>query len=241
MKNFAFATASALIIAGCSSHAQTAEAVPGQTEKSYNVTGFSQLDVATGIEVDFTTGSAHSVVVENENGAWDKIEIKVDGDTLYIKKPSSSGMGYKRNKEKFFVTVSAPTISSLETSSGSRVTGTGMSGDQVYVDTSSGSSVKVTEIDADAIDVDTSSGSSVTLAGACSSVSSETSSGSSLSAKGLICDDATLASSSGSSMSVTAKQSVSAKASSGASISVSGNPSDRNVKKSSGGSVSIRS
>ena len=241
MKSYVYAAIGAVLIAGCTSQAQTEPAVPGETSKVYNATGFSELDVATGIEVEFTTGGAHSVVVENENGAWDKIEVKVEGGTLYLKKPSQSGMGYKRNKEKFFVTVSAPAINSLETSSGSRVKGTGMSGDQVYVDTSSGSSVSVSDISAGAINIDTSSGSSVTLSGTCSSVSSDTSSGSSLRAKDLICDTAELESSSGSSTSITAKQSVSASASSGSSISVLGNPSDRDVKKSSGASISIRS
>ena len=241
MKNYAVAAISAVMIAGCSSQAQTFDAVPGQTERSYDLVGFSALDVATGIEVEFTTGDAHSVTVANKNGAWDKIEVKVEDDTLYLKKPYTSGLGYKRNKEKFYVTVSAPALYSLETSSGSKVSGTGLSGDTVYVDTSSGSSVNVSEIDAGEIEIDTSSGSSVTLAGTCASVSSDTSSGSSLRATDLICDAATLSSSSGSSMSVTAKQSVDAKASSGASIRVSGNPASQNVKKSSGGSVSIRS
>lgn len=241
MKTFIFAAASTLVIAGCTSQAQTEAATPGQTTKTYAVSDFTALDVATGIEVEFTAGEATSVVVENENGAWDKIEVKVDGNTLSLKKPYNSGIGYKRNKETFFVTVSAPALNSLETSSGSRVTGTGLSGESVYVDTSSGSSVNVADIDANKITVDTSSGSSVTLAGTCGAVSSDTSSGSSLRASSLICANAELESSSGSSTSVTANQSVSAKASSGASISVSGNPADRDVKKSSGGSVTIRS
>ena len=239
MKKFAVAAISAVLIAGCSSQAQTFDAVPGQTEKSYDLAGFSALDVATGIQVDFTTGEAHSVTVANENGAWDKIIVKVEDDTLYLKRTRTNG--YKRNKEKFYVTVTAPAIYSLETSSGSNVTGTGMAGDNIYVDTSSGSSVTVAGIDAGAIEIDTSSGSSVKLSGTCSSVSSDTSSGSSLRAKDLICDTADLESSSGSSTSITAKQSVNASASSGSTITVSGNPSDRDVNKSSGASVNIRS
>ena len=241
MKTYVYAAIGAALIAGCTSQAQTEPAVPGQTSKTYDVTGFSELDIATGIEVNFTTGGAYSVVVENKNGAWDKIEVKVDGDTLSIKKPYTSGIGYKKNKEKFLVTVSAPAISSLETSSGSKVTGTGLSGDSVYVDTSSGSSVTVSEIDAGTIEIETSSGSSVTLSGTCTTVNSDTSSGSSLRAKDLICNAADLESSSGSSTSITAKQSVSASASSGSSINVSGNPSEQDVKKSSGASVNIRS
>ncbi len=241
MKTYLFAAVSAALIAGCTSQAQTEPATPGITTKAYNVSGFTALDVATGIEVEFETGSAHSVIVENENGAWDKIEVVVDGDTLSLRKPYNSGMGYKKNKEKFFVTVSAPSLYSLETSSGSRVTGSGLSGDEVYVDTSSGSSVTVADIDAGSIVIETSSGSSVTLSGTCASASTDTSSGSSLRAKDLVCSSAEMESSSGSSTSITAQQSVDAKASSGSSISVSGNPSDRNVKKSSGGSVTIRS
>lgn len=241
MKTYLLAAAGALAIAGCTSQAQTEAATPGITTKTYNVASFTALDVATGIEVDFSTGGAQSVIAENKNGAWDKIEIKVEDDTLYLRKVYSSGFGYKSNKEKYRVTVSAPIISSLETSSGSRVTGSGLSGDAVDIDTSSGSSVSLTKISAGDLSIETSSGSSVSLSGTCNNASSDTSSGSSLRAKNLICASADLEASSGSSTSITAKDSVVAEASSGSSITVSGNPADRDIDKSSGASVKIKS
>jgi len=242
MKTPIAAALGTLILIGCTYQVSAAdEATPGQTEKSYNLSEFTGIDVATGIKVDFTTGEAQSVVIENENGAWDKINVEVRDDTLYLQRRKKAGFGYQRYKEKYSVTISAQQLSRLETSSGSTVTGTGLSGNEVSIDTSSGSSVKVAEISAGSLTVDTSSGSTATLAGSCSSISADTSSGSSVRAKDLTCASANLEASSGSSVSITATESISADASSGSSINVAGNPSDRDIDKSSGASVRIKS
>ena len=239
MKTYALATVGALLIAGCSSQAQTVSAVPGETSRTYTVAGFSALDISSGIEAKFSAGGAQSVLVENENGAWDKIEVKVEDDTLVLKRPYTSGLGYTRNKEKFLVTISAPVLSSLEASSGALVSGTGLSGDDVLIDMSSGSNVSVTDIDASQLTVDTSSGSNATLSGTCSKVSIDTSSGSNVRAGQLVCQYASIDSSSGSNVSVTATQSLTAEASSGASVKVGGAPLNTDISKSSGGSVKV--
>ena len=240
MKLYLFAGAGAALLAACSYQASAQADFTGAETKSYDLPEFTGLDVATGIEVNFTTGGAQSVVAENVNGAWDKLEVKVKGDTLHLQRKKTSGFGYNRNKEKFRVTVSARALSSLETSSGSSVKGSGLSGDNVLVDTSSGSYVSVTDISAGKLTADTSSGSTVKLNGTCTSISADTSSGSSLRAKDLVCASADLEASSGSSLSVTATDRVNADASSGSSINVSGNPQVQTVDKSSGASVNIR-
>ena len=241
MKTTILAAIGTLAIAGCTLQDSSQTATPGQTTKSYDLASFNALDVATGIEVEFTTGNAQSVVIENDNGAWDKIIAEVKDDTLHLKRVNKSAFGFNANKEKFFVTVSAPVISSVDTSSGSRVTGTGLSGDDVEVDTSSGSSVKITDISAGNLIIDISSGSSVTLTGTCTSVITDASSGSSLRANGLVCDAAKIDASSGSSTSLTATSSVVADASSGSSVTVAGDPESKSISKSSGASVKIKS
>ena len=233
------------IIAGCvslttlPSSAQLDGSSDGVT-KTYDVASFTGLDVAAGVEVNFTTGGAQSVVAENENGAWDKLEVRVRGDELEIQR-KYEGWGWNRKKEKFKVTVSAPAIERVEASSGSYVTGSGVSGDDVIIDTSSGASIKIKDIRAQDMTVNTSSGSTTVLSGTCAALEADTSSGSSLRAKDLVCQTATLESSSGSSLSVTATASVNADASSGSSINVSGNPAQSEIDKSSGASVNIRS
>lgn len=242
MKTYFLTAVSAAVLAGCTyqATAQQDKANPSLTTKSYDLPAFTGLDVATGIEVDFETGTAQSVVIANKNGAWDKIEVSVKDDMLHLKRKTTGMLGYKRNKEKYKVTVTAPTLSYLETSSGSSVRGSGLSGDSVTVDTSSGSEVKVTQVSAGDIIVDTSSGSSVTLSGTCAAISADTSSGSSVRGKDLVCTSADLEASSGSSVSITATTSVRADASSGSSVNVSGNPANRDVDRSSGASVNIR-
>jgi len=215
-------------------------AAPALAEtKSYDVPAFTGIDVSSGLTVEFTEGSAQSVVAENEDGAWDKLVIEVKDDVLYVKRPRKMG-GWGRNKQKFTVTVTAPQLSYLDTSSGSTVSGSGLSGDEVTIDTSSGSTVKVSGIDAGDLSIDTSSGSSVKLDGTCARVAIDTSSGSSVRAKDVVCQYATVDASSGSSVSISATQSVNADASSGSSVNVSGEPVNTEIEKSSGASVNIR-
>ena len=233
------------LFAGCvsvasQSSAQLAGGYGDGETRTYDVAPFTGLDVATGIQVVFTTGGVQSVVAENENGVWDKLEVKVKDDTLHLQRKYQS-WGWGKKKEQYKVTVTAPQIDRVETSSGSSVKGSGVSGDRVVIDTSSGSSVRISDISAGELTLDTSSGASVTLSGSCSNVSADTSSGSSLRAQDMVCNAADLEASSGSSLSITATERVNADASSGSSINVSGSPSDREIDKSSGASVNIRS
>lgn len=214
-------------------------AAPALAEtKTYDVPAFTGIDVSAGLNVNFTEGPAQSVVAENEDGAWDKLVIEVKDDVLYVKRPRK--MGWGRNKQRFTVTVTAPQLSYLDTSSGSTVTGAGLSGDTVTIDTSSGSTVKVSGIDAGDLSIDTSSGSSVTLDGTCARAEVDTSSGSSVRAKDVVCQYATIDASSGSSISISATQSVNADASSGSSVNVGGEPLNTEIEKSSGASVNIK-
>jgi len=206
--------------------------------KTYDVPTFTGIDVSAGLTVEFTEGPAQSVTVENKNKAWDKIKVSVDDGLLVLERPKK--MGWGRNKERFLITVTAPELNYIDTSSGSEVFGTGLSGDSVTIDTSSGSTVKISGVDAGALSIDTSSGSSVTLDGTCSEVDVDTSSGSSVRAKDVVCQYATVEASSGSSVSISATQSLSADASSGSSVNVSGEPVNTEIEKSSGASVNVK-
>ena len=241
MKTIFLTAIGAALVAGCVYQATAQPNFTDAPTQTYDLPAFTGLDVATGIEVEFTTGGAQSVVGQNENAAWDKVDVKVKNSTLYLQRKKTSNFGYNRNKEKYRFIISAPALSSLDTSSGSNVRGSGLSGDEVFIDTASGSNVNVEDISAKTISIDTSSGSSVTLSGTCNNVSADTASGSSLRAKDLICTHATLDASSGSSTSITATDSVTADASSGSSINVAGNPANRDIDRSSGASVNIRS
>lgn len=237
MKTHILAAGSAILIAGCVS----AVAAPAFAEtKSYDLPVFTSLDVSSGLEVEFTTGGAQSVIAANDNGAWDKLDVSVKNGELKLKRKSTT-MSWRAPKEKFKITVSAATINGVETASGSSVRGSGVTGDEVVIDSSSGSDVHITDIDAGSLEIDASSGSTLNISGTCQSVTVDSGSGSSVRAADMVCLYATVDASSGSSVSITATQSVTAEASSGASVKVSGDPLNTDVEKSSGGSVKIRS
>lgn len=208
--------------------------------RTYDVGAFTKIDISAGLDLSFEAGSAQSIAVENDKGDFSDIDVLVKGDTLVLKRVKRfSGWGKKR--ERYGITVTAPVISAVEASSGSDVSGTGLTGDRVVIDVSSGAEVVVTGVNGGTVTIETSSGSDASVSGTCTTVRADSSSGSDLEARDLICQNGEADASSGSDLSIHAFSSVSADASSGADVTVYGGPTDVNSDKSSGGSVSIRS
>lgn len=207
--------------------------------KTYDVDGFSKLDVSAGLDVEFTTDGDYSVTAENRKGDFSDIEVYTRGDTLYLKRPNRSGWGWGQRKS-YAVTVSAPSLSSIEASSGSDVTGSGLTGENVSIDVSSGADVTVSGIQGGTVRLETSSGSDLTASGTCSTVRAESSSGSDIEAGRLVCANGRAEASSGSDITIHVTGSVSADVSSGADVVVRGGPTETDIDKSSGGDVTIR-
>ena len=226
-------TAASLIAFGLAATAQA-------ETRDFDVGDFSKIDVAQGLDVYFEAGGATSVTVENDKGDFSDIDISVRGDTLVLKRKKTN-WGWNRKRERYGITVSAPQISGLEASSGSDVSGQGMSGDHVHIDVSSGADVSVSGVDAGKVSIETSSGSDAEVSGTCVTVRAESSSGSDIEARDLICQHGEADASSGSDITIHASTSLQADASSGADVTVYGGPTDVDSDKSSGGSVSVRS
>ncbi|MEL6828432.1 MAG: head GIN domain-containing protein [Pseudomonadota bacterium] len=208
--------------------------------RTYDVGAFTAIDISAGLDLTFETGAAQSITVENRNGDFSDIDVLVKGNTLVLKRVKNN-WGWGRKREQYGITITAPVISSVEASSGSDVSGRGMSGDSVYVDVSSGADVTVTGVEGGTVSIETSSGSDASVSGTCVTVRAESSSGSDLDARDLICENGRADASSGSDISIHTTVSVDADASSGADVDVYGGPADVDSDKSSGGSVSIRS
>lgn len=207
--------------------------------QSYPVDGFTKLDVSAGLDVEFTTGGVYSVTAENRKGDFAEIEIYTRGDTLYVKRPDRKGWGWGK-REQYLVTVSAPTISDIEASSGSDVEGSGLTGDSIFIDVSSGADVTVTNIQGGTVRLETSSGSDLTASGICDTVRADSSSGSDIEAKDLVCASGRAEASSGSDIAIHVTGKVTADVSSGADVTVYGGPTETDIDKSSGGDVNIR-
>ena len=213
-------------------------AAPALAEiQNYDVAAFDGIEVSAGIDVNFTTGGTQSVSVENKNGNFDDIIVEVRHGKLVLKRPRKIGWG---KRPRYNVTVTAPSLNSVEASSGADATGSGLSGDQVRIETSSGADADITGINAVHIALGSSSGSDLNASGTCDSLTADSSSGSDIDAGDLHCRIGAADASSGSDITIYVTEAVAADASSGGDVNVYGGPTDADIDKSSGGSVHIR-
>ena len=207
--------------------------------RTFDVGNFTKIDISAGLDLEIQEGAAQPVTVENRKGDFSDIDVVVKGDTLVLKRKKNN-WGWGRKREQYGITVSVPMVSAIEASSGSDVSGRGMSGESIFIDVSSGADVTVTGVDGGTVTIETSSGSDANVSGQCVRVRADASSGADLEARDLFCQSGEADASSGSDISIHVTTSVSAEASSGADVDVYGGPTDVTSDKSSGGSVSIR-
>ncbi|MEZ5954505.1 MAG: DUF2807 domain-containing protein [Hyphomonas sp.] len=204
-----------LIIPAAAALAFALSASAGETQ-TYSFSGFSELDVAAGIEVEYSPSSDYSVVADFQKGGPEDLKINQSGERLSISRKTKAGWG---DRLRVKVRVSGPALNAIEASSGSSVDATG--------------------VNADAFALKVSSGASVDVAGTCKNLVIKASSGGSAGARELKCQNVTAAASSGGSADAFASQSATSKTSSGGSVDIWGSPSVRNANKSiSGGSTS---
>lgn len=188
------------------------------TTKTYDFSGFDELDIAAGIEVIFETAPTHSVVAEFERGGPEDVKIRQSGDRLYISRKGSTGWG---NKVDVTVRVTAPSLDAIEASSGSSLDASGVSAGDFVLNVSSGASVDLT--------------------GTCTKLDIEANSGGDADARGLTCSNVKASASSGGSVRAHANTKARSHTSSGGSVVVYGNPADRKANKPiSGGSTRFK-
>ena len=195
--------------------AATTCAAFADTTETYDFSGFDELDIAAGVEVEYETAEAYSVIADFDRGGPEDMKIRQDGDRLYISRKMKSGWG---DKLRVTVRVTSPKLKAIEASSGS--------------------SIEAAGIKADDFDLKVSSGASAELSGTCKALDLKVSSGGNADAKDLQCLTLSATASSGGSARTYASQSAASKTSSGGSVGVWGNPPDRTSNHSiSGGST----
>ena len=193
--------------------------VPASAEtKSYDVSGFDELDVAAGVDVNFQTGPNWSVEAVTEEDQ-DTVKVHAKGDRLYLSRKNSLRWS-NRGPVKF--TVTAPSLKAIEASSGS--------------------SLMAADIVAETLDIKATSGATLSIYGTCSNLEVSANSGGTINAKELICASVEASASSGGSISSYAKSSATSKTSTGGSVVIYGDPSDRHSNDSiTGGSTRFKS
>lgn len=195
--------------------AATTSGAWADTSKTYDFTGFDELDIAAGVEVIYETGPAYGVVAEFHRGGPEDLKIRQDGERLYISRKMKSGWG---DQLRVTLKVKSPELSEIEASSGS--------------------SIRAAGIHAGSFDLRVSSGASAELSGSCSELRVKVNSGGSADAKDLQCVSVTATASSGGSARAFASERANSKTSSGGSVDIWGNPQERSANRPvSGGST----
>ncbi len=216
--------------------------------RTYELTGFERVEINTGINAVVTFGEAFAVTAEaNNGGIFDKLKLRVDGDTLsatieqsFLDFIASGGLVGQllSNGNAVNITITLPRLSGAAASSGAHIAIAAPTGD-LALDASSGAGIVVTEATLASLEVSTSSGGHADLAGMCQAIAADASSGSDITASKLKCVDATIESSSGASISVFANNSVNGDASSGGNVQVYGPAPKVAVEQSSGGHLTM--
>lgn len=185
--------------------------------RDFDATGFDSIKATAGVEVIVEVGGDFSVSLEAD-GELDRAYVELEGDTLVLGRQGRTGMNWG-GADRFVYTVSMPDFVAGEATAGSDLTISGINGG--------------------AIELSSSAGSDLEAEGTCETLEASASSGSDIKAFELVCTDVKASASSGADIEVHATGSIEARASSGADIRVRGNPTDKDTRKSSGGSVQV--
>jgi len=187
--------------------------------REYELSGFTGIKAATGVEVEVEVGPDFSIRADGPEDEIDRLEIDVKGDILSVRRKKKKGWGWNYGSGKFTVMVTMPSIRSVDVSSGSSVDVIGVSGGEITLDASSGASIDI--------------------AGTCDRVVADASSGARIDADEMVCTDGTGDVSSGASINMHVTDRFTGDASSGGSIDVAGNPPKSSTSTSSGGSIDV--
>lgn len=203
---------SAASLVALTAHAET---------RDFDLEAFNAIKIAQGMEAFVTIGEKQSVSVDGPDGKMDGVDIYVKGETLFIRRAKKkNGWGWGRNVSNFTVNVVATQLSS--------------------VDASSGSDISVSGVKASNFAIDASSGANIEISGTCSAISADASSGSDIEAEDLVCQTGSADVSSGADISLHVSETFAGDASSGGNIDVYGDPTTVTTDESSGGDIDLR-
>ncbi len=204
-------------------------------QETRNLSDFSAIHAAAGINVVLLADNVSKAVVNIENGELEDVITKVDGNELVVKFKNNSGWG--KNNRKATVTVHYKSIDAVEVSSGAHITArNALKSDDLRLEGSSGGRMEL-DIRAKEVDVDISSGAVVELQGTAVSQKIDVSSGGILKAYELEAQNVNVDVSSGGVARITVNNSLVADASSGGAVTYRGKPGKVDVDSGFSGSV----
>lgn len=211
-------------------------------ERSFDVSGFTEVAAGSGLDVEIVQGDSFMVVAEGAPRDLRRLEIDKRGDRLVIEQEAR---GLRRFSplmmalaDKVVVRVTLPELAAVSASAGSDVSAEGSASDSFVAQARSGADLSLRRVDAEVVTLEASSGAGLEAEGRCGALGAEASSGADLDARGLACESANALASSGADVEITA-ETARAEAQSGAGVEIWGAQTVE-AEESSGGDVRLR-
>lgn len=190
-----------------------------ETSRTFDMSGFSRINVGTAIDIEVEVGPEYSVVVREPDGNFERLEVEVENGELELRRRGFDLFG-SRNSPRYTATVTTPELERMIVSTGS--------------------DARVDGVDTEDFDIISSTGSDLVISGRCGVLNASISTGADLDARNLECAAVDINMSTGADADVYASERLDANISTGADLDVYGNPQDVNHNRSIGGSVRIR-
>ncbi len=211
-------------------------------EQTFDVSGFTEVAVGSGLDVEIVQGDGFEVIAEGAPRDLRRLEIRKRGDRLVIEQETRGLQRFSplmmALADKVVVRVTLPELAAVRASAGSNVSAEGSASGAFAAESSSGAGLTLKRIEAQVVTLEASSGANLEAEGRCSELGVEASSGADLEARRLACDSATARASSGADIEITA-ETARAEAQSGANVEIWGAETVE-AEESSGGDVRVR-
>ena len=205
-----------------------------------NVAGFHGIDVGTGIQLTLTNGNVEEIAVSAETTKFrDNIVTKVENGVLKIYYDNKTDAVNKKNERKNLKAyVSYKMLDQLEANTGASVDIDGvLTSASLKIKANTGARIKG-KISSTDLKVEQNTGSQISISGQTEKLEVEGDTGSKFDGADLVTNICNAKVSTGARISVTANKELSAKANTGGNVKYKGEPSVKEIKKNTGGSVS---
>ncbi len=207
-----------------------------------DVKNFNAIEVSTGIDLFITMDNKESLRIDAPENMINDVVSEVKNGTLhiYLKNKSGFNLFNWRNYSSVKAYLTVVELNRIKASAGADVKSENtLTGPALKLDASSGSNVDIDLVYKE-LTIDSSSGAQLDVTGKTKYLKGSTSSGGNIDAAGLESEYCKANASSGGNISVHAANEITARASSGGNIRYSGNPKNKDIDKSSGGTISSR-
>jgi len=123
-------------------------------EKTYNLSGFTGLDVSGDIKVHYTQGKNYEVRITTDERKLDKLVVEVRGSNLKVGyKPSAN---FRGQMEETHLYLTAPKMESIDSSGACSLTTDGFTAEHLVIDSSGATTLHLGTVHSQDVNVDNS-------------------------------------------------------------------------------------